>query len=51
MEDRVGLLKPGYAADLVLLDAHLMEVAPEELDRVSVEATLVGGRIVHLAGS
>jgi predicted amidohydrolase YtcJ len=51
MEERVGLLKPGYAADLVLLDAHLMEVAPEELDRVSVEATLVGGRIVYLAGS
>jgi len=50
MEERVGRLTPGYAADLVLLDAYLMEVAPEELDRVSVEATLVGGRIVYLAG-
>ncbi len=51
MEESVGLLKPGFAADLVLLDTHLMEVAPEHLDQVAVQATLVGGRIVYRSGS
>lgn len=51
MEERVGRLAPGFAADLVLLDTNLMDVAPETLDRVTVEATVVGGRIVYRAGS
>jgi predicted amidohydrolase YtcJ len=51
MEERVGRLAPGFAADLVLLDTNLMDVAPETLDRVAVEATFVGGRIVYRAGS
>ncbi len=51
MEERVGRLVPGFAADLVLLDTNLMDVAPETLDRVAVEATVVGGRIVYRAGS
>ncbi len=50
MEEHLGRLQPGYAADLVLLDANLMDVAPEELNRVAVEATLVGGCVVYRAG-
>lgn len=48
-EDKRGMLKPGYLADLVLLDQDLTTVAPIQLDAVKVKATVVGGRIVYQA--
>ncbi len=47
MEDRVGVLRPGMLADLVLLDRDPFRIPPETLDRVRVRATIVGGRIVY----
>jgi hypothetical protein len=46
-ERRRGKLIPGFLADLVVLDRDPFEVAPEELPRVQVVATMVGGRWVH----
>jgi predicted amidohydrolase YtcJ len=45
-EDRKGMLKPGYAADLVVLDRNLFEIAPEEIRHVKVALTMVAGRPV-----
>ncbi len=47
LEDRLGRLILGYAADIVVLDRSLMDIAPESLDQVRVEATIVGGRVVY----
>lgn len=44
---RLGRLAPGRAADLVVLDRDPFTAAPDELDRIGVVATMVGGRWVH----
>jgi predicted amidohydrolase YtcJ len=41
-----GRLAPGYKADLVLLDQDLTRIAPEAIERATVRATVVGGRVV-----
>jgi predicted amidohydrolase YtcJ len=41
-----GVLKPGYQADLVVLDKDLKAIAPEEIRNAKVIATVVGGRVV-----
>jgi predicted amidohydrolase YtcJ len=47
-DERVrGTLVPGRLADLVVLDRDPFAVEPEELSRVQVVATMVGGRWVH----
>ncbi len=46
-ERRRGKLIPGYAADLVVLDRDPFAVEPEELPKLEVVATMVGGRWVH----
>jgi predicted amidohydrolase YtcJ len=41
-----GKLAPGYLADLVLLDHDLTAIPPEDIERVGVVATVVGGKVV-----
>jgi len=41
-----GKLAPGYQADLVLLDQDLTAIPPEQIERVKVRNTIVGGRVV-----
>jgi predicted amidohydrolase YtcJ len=36
-------------ADLVLLDQDLTRIAPEAIERVAVQATVVGGHVVYQA--
>jgi len=43
---RRGLLLPGYAADLVVLDTDIVE-HPDRIGRARVVATMIGGRWVH----
>jgi hypothetical protein len=45
-EGRRGTIRPGYDADLVVLDRDLTRVAPEALDQARVRRTIVGGRTV-----
>ena len=45
-EDRRGKLRPGYKADLVVLDRDLTRIPPETIDQTEVRATVVGGRVV-----
>jgi predicted amidohydrolase YtcJ len=48
-EGRRGRLKPGYLADLVLLDRDLTRIPPEEIAQVKVLTTVMGGRVVFSA--
>jgi predicted amidohydrolase YtcJ len=45
-EQRKGTLSPGRAADLVMLDRNIFDIAPEEIRNVKVLLTMVGGRAV-----
>ena len=47
MEPRVGVLRPGMLADIVLLDRDLFGVPPETISQARVRATVVGGRLVY----
>lgn len=42
-----GQLAPGYLADMVVLDRDPWEVPPQEISRIGVDMTIVGGRIVY----
>lgn len=45
-----GRLVPDLAADLVVLDADLLELPLEKVSKVQPRLTMVGGRVVHRAG-
>ncbi len=49
-EDRKGVLKPGYLADLVVLSRDIFAVPPREILDTQPVLTMVGGRIVFDAG-
>ena len=43
MEDRLGMLAPGYLADLIVIDKDPFRCNPEELQEIQASATMVGG--------
>jgi predicted amidohydrolase YtcJ len=48
-EDRKGMLKPGYFADLVILDSDIEAVEPERIHEVRPRMTICGGRVTYEA--
>jgi predicted amidohydrolase YtcJ len=46
-----GTLAPGAVADFIALDRDPYAGGPDDLLRVSVQATVVGGRVVYAAGA
>ncbi|ROS23502.1 amidohydrolase family protein [Rathayibacter sp. PhB127] len=50
-EDRRGMLRPGFLADLVLLSVDPGECSAEEFAGARVLRTVVGGRTVHEAAA
>jgi predicted amidohydrolase YtcJ len=46
-EDRLGILAPGYLADLVVLNIDPYGCGPEELLTIHPLATMVGGEWVY----
>ena len=46
-EDETGVIKPGMAADLVVLEQDLFSIAAEEIGEVAVTMTLFEGEIVY----
>lgn len=47
MEDRLGMLAPGYLADLVVLDQDLTSIEPDAIPQTSVLGTMVAGEWRH----
>jgi predicted amidohydrolase YtcJ len=48
-ERKRGMLKPGYLADVTVLSQDLTAIPPEKIEHVSVQATVVGGKIAFEA--
>ena len=46
-EKERGILAPGYAADLAVLDRDPLDAPIAELTDFTAALTMVGGRIVH----
>ncbi len=47
MEGRKGMIKKGYLDDMVIYDKDLMKIPPEEIMKVLVDYTIVGGKVVY----
>jgi predicted amidohydrolase YtcJ len=47
MEDRKGMIKEGYLADMVIYDRDLREIPEEDIMKALVDYTIVGGRVVY----
>lgn len=50
LDDRIGSLKPGKLADLVVLEKDLFKLAPEQISTIKVQLTMMNGRITHREG-
>ncbi len=46
-EHRKGALKPGYMADLVMLDGDIEATAPDKVTGLKVALTICGGQVTH----
>ena len=46
-DDKIGVLKPGLLADVVMIDKDLASIAPETIRGARVLLTVVGGRVVY----
>jgi predicted amidohydrolase YtcJ len=47
MEDRIGSIEVGKLADVAVVDGDLLGSDPDEIRRLEMWMTVVGGRIVH----
>jgi len=50
MEDRKGMIRPGFLADIVILDKDLMTIPENEIMKTKVDYTITGGKIVYSSG-
>ena len=48
-EAQIGQLKPGFKADLVVVDRDLLTMPPADIGRTKIWVTMVGGKIVYRA--
>jgi len=51
MENEAGSLESGKRADFVILDRNPLDVEPEEIREISIEATVLGGRQTYSSGN
>lgn len=47
MESRKGMLKPGYLADIVIMEKDLLTMPKEEIMKNRVDYTITGGKVVY----
>ena len=47
LEDIVGVLRPGLAADLVLIDGDVEAIPAQYLGQTGIALTVSGGRVTH----
>lgn len=48
MEDRKGMLKKDYLADVLIVNQDLLTIPEEEIMKTKVDYTIVGGKVVYL---
>ena len=48
-EDLKGSIEPGKLADLIVLDRDILTIPPEEIKRIKVLMTIIGGEIAYRA--
>ncbi len=51
MEERKGMIKKGYLADIVITDKDLFSIPENEIMRTKVDYTIVGGKVVYSSGN
>jgi hypothetical protein len=51
MEDRKGMIKTGYLADIVITDKDLFTIPENEIMQTKVDYTIVGGKVVYSSGN
>jgi predicted amidohydrolase YtcJ len=50
MEDRKGMIKKGFLADIVIVDKDLLTIPENEIMKTKVDYTITGGKIVYDSG-
>jgi hypothetical protein len=50
MEDRKGMIKQGYLADIVIIDNDLLTIPENEIMKTKVDYTITGGKVVYASG-
>ena len=47
MEDRKGMIREGYLADVVIFNNDLMSIPHDQIMSAKVDYTIVGGKVVY----
>ena len=50
MEDRKGMIRPGYLADIVITDRDLLTIPENEIMKTKIDYTITGGKVVYASG-
>jgi hypothetical protein len=50
MEDRKGMIKTGYLADIVITDKDLFTIPENEIMGTKIDYTITGGKVVYSSG-
>jgi len=50
MEDRKGMIKTGYLADIVIVDKDLLTIPEDQIMKTKVDYTILGGKVVYSSG-
>jgi predicted amidohydrolase YtcJ len=50
MDDRKGIIKTGFLADIVIVDKDLLSVPENEIMKAKIDYTITGGKIVYASG-
>jgi predicted amidohydrolase YtcJ len=50
MDDRKGMIKPGYLADIIIVDRDLLTIPEDQIMKTRVDYTIVGGKVVYKSG-
>jgi predicted amidohydrolase YtcJ len=50
MENRKGMIKQGYLADIVITDKDLLTIPETEIMKTKVDYTITGGKVVYASG-
>jgi predicted amidohydrolase YtcJ len=50
MENRKGMIRPGYLADIVIIDKDLLTIPENEIMKTKVDYTITGGKVMYASG-